>query len=284
MALNRGMRSASGKHRLASEVQYVGKVPIRREILGFWWFREPCVGGMAQPGFNRLATTHPETFSARENLLRNWLAKLPRSRVPLSHLEDYLSWWGDVVVPFLDLPRTEFESDAAELLDRRGFEVALERVNRKAGIVSSARWQGEDDPHLEVEIAPDRVRAEIEILERHDFSVLVSMVEGAPHPAVLDSSLEVHHFPVDDTTPPDRGQAEAFAEVLDRVYRDGERMVVHCMAGIGRTTTIIVAGHLLRGGRLAAIADEVKVANPAYLAQGSQWAFLEELAGELGRR
>jgi predicted protein tyrosine phosphatase len=264
-------------------MRYVGRMAIRREILGFWWFREHCVGGMAQPGFNRLATTYPETFSAQENLLRNFLAKLAHSRVPLSHLEDYLAWWGDVVVPFLDLPRAEFERDAAELLDRRGFEVALERVNRKAGIVSQARWVGGDDPHLEVEIAPERVRAEIDILERHDFSVLVSMVETPPHPVVQDSGLEVHHLPVDDTTPPRRDQAEAFAEVLDRVYRDEQRMVVHCMAGIGRTATIIVAGHLLRGGRLGPMAEELRIANPSYLTRGDQWAFLQDLAAELDR-
>jgi protein tyrosine phosphatase (PTP) superfamily phosphohydrolase (DUF442 family) len=98
------------------------------------------------------------------------------------------------------------------------------------------------------------------------------------------SGLEVHHLPVDDTTPPGRDQAEAFAAVLDRVYRDGQQMVVHCMAGVGRTTTIIVAGHLLHGDRLGVIAGEVQIANPSYRAQGSQWAFLEALADELERR
>jgi protein-tyrosine phosphatase len=188
-----------------------------------------------------------------------------------------------VVVPFLDLDRGEFKRDSEELLDREGFANALARVNRKAEIVSSVRWDdSEEQPHVEVEIDASRIRAELDVLQRHDISVLVSMTENAPHAAVLESGLEVHHFPVDDTTPPARAQAEAFARVLDRAHAKQQRVVVHCMAGIGRTTTIIVAGHLLRGRRLGEMIDHVAIANPDYRTHGSQWTFLQELASELG--
>ena len=59
-------------------------MPIRSEILGFWWFREQQIGGMAQPGFNRIAPDYRETFTMRENLLRNFIAKLTSPRVPIA--------------------------------------------------------------------------------------------------------------------------------------------------------------------------------------------------------
>jgi hypothetical protein len=257
-------------------------MPIRKDLLSFWWFQNQKIGGMAQPGFNRLSGGHPEALTARESLLRNWIAKLPRERVPLSNLEQYLAWWGEVVVPFLDLPRDDFERDAEELLDRQGFESALARVNSKEGIVSNARWDDSgEQPHLEIQIDSARVGTELDILLQHGISVLVSMTENAPHPAVLASDLEIHHLPVEDTTPPTRDQAEAFARILDQADSHERRLVVHCMAGIGRTTTILVAGHLLRGRRLGEMIGAVAVANPDYLAQGSQWDFLQALAKEL---
>jgi protein-tyrosine phosphatase len=188
-----------------------------------------------------------------------------------------------VVVHFLDLPRSEFARDAEALLDRRGFESALASMNGKAEIVSSTRWDDTGEhPHVEVEIAAPRIHAEIDLLQRHDFSVLVCMTENGPHPTVQRSDLEVHHLPVEDTTPPTRAQAETFANILDRANAKNQRMVVHCMAGIGRTTTIIVAGHLLRGARLGEMIDELAVSNPDYRTKGSQWSFLQDLAEELG--
>lgn len=256
-------------------------MPIREELRTFWWFRDQRIGGMAQPGFNQLAREAALDLSNEDRLVLNWISRAPTGRIPVSDLDAYLTWWRDIVVPFLDLPLDEFERSRSTLLDRSGLLNALDRVNHKTGILSDARWSDGDD-HLEIRLDDRRIRHEIDTLERHGISVLAAMTEGGPHPVVHDSALDVHHFPVDDTRPPAREQVEAFASVLDQVYTRDQRMVVHCMAGIGRTTTILLAGHLLRGERLASMKKELETTNPRFLAKGSQWTFIEALAEELG--
>lgn len=75
------------------------------------------------------------------------------------------------------------------------------------------------------------------------FETLVSLVEQDPHPVVSSSPLDVHHFPTRDQIPPSLDDVAAFADLL--VTR--KRVVVHCVAGLGRTTTMIMGGLILLG-------------------------------------
>lgn len=119
-------------------------------------------------------------------------------------------------------------------------------------------------------------------MEAHGFSTLVSLLEVTPHPVVVASGLEIHHLPVDDTRPPTKDQVLAFADVLEDVYANDKRLVVHCMAGVGRTSTMLMAGHMLRGETLPELRRELGTTNPDYQFRGKQTVFLEIIAEEFG--
>lgn len=109
---------------------------------------------------------------------------------------------------------------------------------RGSGLVTGARWERDLGADL------DRLR------HHHGADVLVSLMEGFEYdmlgvPTLLESARErgirVHHLPIVDTSVPAAHQADEVDALIGAV-RDslaaGERVVVHCRGGQGRTGTI----------------------------------------------
>ena len=76
-------------------------------------------------------------------------------------------------------------------------------------------------------------------------------------------------------------QVYAFAETLLTSLEAGKTVVTHCLAGIGRTTTMLMAAYLVQGYPLDALAAWVRVRNPHYFFHGSQFRFLQALAEDV---
>jgi hypothetical protein len=254
-------------------------MPIRTQLQTFWWFRGKQIGGMAQPGFNALA---PSPLALDESLARSFLAKLTQSRFSMASFDAFLAWWRTSVVPEFGLDAAAFEAAAARLADPSELLDTLGRLEQKMGFPQrAATFEERGDAGIEVELPDQRIRLELDILEEHGFATLVSLLEAPPHSTVAASGLEVHHLPVDDTTPPTNDQVLAFADVLEDVYANDKRLVVHCMAGVGRTSTMLMAGHMLRGETLPDLRRELGTTNPGYQFRGKQTVFLNRLAGDL---
>jgi protein-tyrosine phosphatase len=73
----------------------------------------------------------------------------------------------------------------------------------------------------------------------------------------------------------------AFTETLLTALGAGKTVVTHCLAGIGRTTTMLLAAYLVQGHSLQDLAAWIRVRNPHYLFHGSQVTFLQELAADI---
>jgi protein-tyrosine phosphatase len=87
--------------------------------------------------------------------------------------------------------------------------------------------------------------------------------------------------PVEDTTPPSRDQVYTFAETLFTALAADKTVVTHCLAGIGRTTTMLIAAYLVHGYALQDLTAWIRVRNPHFAFRGSQMAFLQELAEDI---
>ena len=80
-------------------------------------------------------------------------------------------------------------------------------------------------------------------------------------------------MPVEDITPPGRDQVYTFAETLFTALAADKTVVTHCLAGIGRTTTMLIAAYLVHGYSLQELTAWISVRNPHFAFRGSQMAF-----------
>jgi protein-tyrosine phosphatase len=256
-------------------------MPLRHQLRSFWWFIEGRVGGMGRLGFNRC---HWFDLSFEEGEVLSWLGKQHVSTSALADLWSYLEHHGAKAATFYGLRLEEATDRLQRLRDRDALLAVLQSIHAKTDISADLAWVDENaQPALRLMTSAQRRQHEVTLLKQHNVGVLISLLEQPlDHPELLND-FEVFHVPVEDIAPPNRAQVYAFAETLVTSLAAGKTVVTHCLAGIGRTTTMLMAAYLVQGYALQDLTAWVRVRNPHYLFHGSQMRFLQELAEDVGK-
>jgi ADP-ribosyl-[dinitrogen reductase] hydrolase len=113
---------------------------------------------------------------------------------------------------------------------------------KRGDSVSGAAWERDLNADLRV-IREWGAAAVVTLIEAHEFEMLG--VERLPG-AVRDAGMEWLHLPIRDVDVPDAHFEASWASVGGRLgnrLRNGERVLVHCRGGLGRTG--MVAARLL---------------------------------------
>jgi atypical dual specificity phosphatase len=151
----------------------------------------------------------------------------------------------------------------AELARRLNFSVVL--PGRLAGL----GWPFRRD------VPPESV---VELLRETGVSVLVNL-SGEPYPAAARAALagiRLLDLPVDDFTPPSPEQVDALWALFTALPQ-GQALALHCVAGIGRTGTLLACLLGRERGLVAAEAvDQIRLLRPGSVETEAQ----EELIAE----
>lgn len=131
------------------------------------------------------------------------------------------------------------------------------------------RWWGRDSA-LEEDLASLRAQGV--------GAVLTLTEEPLPADALARHGLDSLHLPIVDLQPPTPAQFREGLAFIDRARAAGQAVAVHCLAGQGRTGSILAA-YLIRDGMSAEAAlAELRAACPGAVENAAQEAALADFS------
>lgn len=92
--------------------------------------------------------------------------------------------------------------------------------------------------------------ADLDHLAEEGITHIVTLTEF-PLDMPPDGVFTNHHLPVIDFAAPEHPQVLQFCQLVDQAEKDHQRVMVHCLAGIGRTGTFLAAYLMWREGLTA---------------------------------
>ncbi len=243
----------------------------------FWWFEDGRAGGMGRPGFNRC---HWFDLPLEGGVLMTWIGEGAAREGSFAGLGPHLDAYAPKVAPFFGLTEAAVRERLDRLKEPDELLIALERLNASTGVLRDVGPGSDGVVRYALETEP--LRRDLAALLRLEISVIVSLMDIEPAPELREAGFEVHHLPVGDVTPPTLEQVRAFTKIQQEALGAGKRLVTHCLAGVGRTTTMYLASALLQGRSWEELMEHVQRCNPRYQFKGPQVEFLRRLATRVG--
>ena len=112
--------------------------------------------------------------------------------------------------------------------------------------------------------------------------LLVTLTEEPPAPAQLSAfGLQSRHFPIRDMGVPALGAAARLCSEMERRIESGQSVAVHCMAGLGRTGTILAAFLVWTGTDPQQAIAQIRRLSPGYIQTRQQEQFVHSFAEQV---
>lgn len=238
---------------------------------GFWWFKPGIVSGMARPGYN---TTSWPDLRFDEAVLLGWVGLHADGRVPLSELRAHAGPYSRKISRFYPHPVSATDSEAritAQLQSPEEIQAVFDRIQARLGLFETLRLT---DDALEISLNRRRVESEVEFLKSQHIVKIVCLTETDLASCYWAGHFEILHLPIEDVGAPTLAQVDIMAALLARSERP---LGVHCLAGLGRTSTIILAAYRRLGHSLDSLVTDIRRTNPTFVLAGAQERFLRSL-------
>lgn len=238
----------------------------------FWWFEENKIAGMARPGFN-----HCRWFDLpfNEALVMGWIGQHSAGSIPLKSFHHHVETYGPKVSSFYPLTEEQRQSYFQGFKDPNVFMETVSQLAERSRFISTAKIL---DDHLHFEIHQEQLDKEIDFLRNQGIKRIVSLTEEHHVKNHLNDSFDLHHISIIDMGAPTVDQAYELKEILEEAEEKQEKVAVHCLAGIGRTSTLLMAAEMLRGKTIDSVLEKISKQNPTYSFVGAQAEFVRSLA------
>lgn len=241
----------------------------------FWWFKDNEIAGMARPGFNSALWL---ALPFDEATVLGWIGQHSSGPIDLETFRHHLQTRVPRTYKYHGLDAESGPRAIAHLHTAEGLAQTIDRLAKSLGIIKGFSL-GTD--HLQIEFCSDRLADEIEMLKSHGIRRIVALTEKHHNRDRLAEHFDLHHISIEDLGAPDLEQVRLLVDVIQEARKDGARLAVHCLAGIGRTSTMLMAAHLFMGESYDGLAQRLRERNPSYSLTGPQGEFIEKVRQSL---
>ena len=120
-------------------------------------------------------------------------------------------------------------------------------------------------------------------LAQHGVTLLINLHQR-PHPggSLARYGLTEMHLPVPDLTPPTPAQLEQGVAAIESAVSAGQRVAVHCGAGLGRTGTLLACYLVRRGLTPDEAIARIRAVRPGSVETPGQEAAVAQYARQIG--
>lgn len=237
----------------------------------FWWFKDQSIAGMARPGFN---ATHWTELEFDEGILFGWIGQYSSGAANLESFRHHLRDYAPRVVRYLGLDEKSSMLQLESLATPEGMISVLERLASRTSAIEAFRVEGD---HLHFSVSERRLKLEADFLKNHGIRRIISLTEKAHNHDFLSEDFDLHHLAIEDLGAPHLEQALELGQIVKTARQNNEKIAVHCLAGIGRTSTMLLAAHLTLGESFSDLEKLILKQNPSFILAGSQAEFIRSL-------